>query len=454
MADAKRKRWWLAAGVVMLALTGYFSARLFGEDRTLFLPNTTSHGHYQIEMACNVCHTPFAGVKQEACNQCHGEELAAANDTHPRKKFEDPRNADRLTVIDALYCVACHVEHQPERTRAMGVTQPDDYCFHCHADVGKDRPSHKNFAFDSCASGGCHNYHDNTALYEDFLVKHLKEPATLARPAVARRDLRPWIRVAFPAAYQHVLKPSTADAPSPVESKLQDEWAASAHARSNVNCTDCHAAKQPDGTRAAWTDKPGQAACAGCHDRERQGFESGRHGMRLAQKLSPMRPEWARQPMKPDAHGRELGCTSCHGAHRADTRRAAADACLECHDDNHSRAWSDSPHARLWQAETAGRGAPGSGVSCATCHLPREPHREGELKGIRVQHNQNANLRPNEKMIRGVCMNCHGLGFSIDALADPALVQRNFAGQPAAHIESLDLAAARLKQPRKSKPQP
>jgi len=452
MADANRKRWWLAAGMVMLALTGYFSARLLGDDRRLFLPNATSHGHYQIELACDTCHTPFSGVKQEACNQCHGEELAAVNDSHPRKKFEDPRNADRLTVLDARYCVTCHVEHQPERTRTMGVTQPDDFCFHCHADVAKERPSHQNLAFDSCASAGCHNFHDNTALYEDFLVKHLHEPKLLPTPRVAARDLKPWIKVIAQVSKPRALTRTEADAPPPMAAKHLEEWVGTAHARAGVNCRDCHAPIQPDGARAAWLDKPGTAACAACHEREQQGFESGRHGMRLAQKLPPMRPELAHQPMKPDAHGRELGCTSCHGSHAFNTRRAATEACLECHDDNHSRAWPDSPHARLWQAEGEGRMAAGSGVSCATCHLPRETHRNDEHKGVRVQHNQNANLRPNEKMIRGVCMACHGLGFSIDALADPSLIANNFSGMPARHIESLDLAAARLKHPRKPKP--
>jgi hypothetical protein len=68
---------------------------------------------------------------------------------------------------------------------------------------------------------------------------------------------------------------------------------------------------------------------------------------------------------------------------------------------------------------------------------------------VRVQHNQSLNLRPNEKMIRGVCLNCHGLGFSIDVLADTALVQRNFAGQPARHVRSIDMARER---PKKSRP--
>jgi hypothetical protein len=49
-------------------------------------------------------------------------------------------------------------------------------------------------------------------------------------------------------------------------------------------------------------------------------------------------------------------------------------------------------------------------------------------------------------MIRPVCMNCHGLGFTIDALADPALLANNFRGEPRAHIKSLEMVADRLQQ--------
>jgi formate-dependent nitrite reductase cytochrome c552 subunit len=163
--------------------------------------------------------------------------------------------------------------------------------------------------------------------------------------------------------------------------------------------------------------------------------------MRLASGLPPMSPAHARLPMAPGTADRTLGCTSCHSDHEFDTRRAAADACLECHADKHSLAYKSSPHFALWRAEINGGAAVGSGVSCATCHLPRLVSEEGDAKVVRVQHNQNANLRPNEKMIREVCMNCHGLGFSIDALADPALVEANFRGSPAHHIESIEMAA-------------
>jgi predicted CXXCH cytochrome family protein len=68
-----------------------------------------------------------------------------------------------------MRCITCHREHKPEITHAMDVTLPDDFCLYCHEDIGKEQASHKPFNFQSCATSGCHNYHDNTALYEDFL---------------------------------------------------------------------------------------------------------------------------------------------------------------------------------------------------------------------------------------------------------------------------------------------
>jgi hypothetical protein len=66
--------------------------------------------------------------------------------------------------------------------------------------------------------------------------------------------------------------------------------------------------------------------------------------------------------------------------------------------------------------------------------------------GVFVQHNQNDNLRPNEKMIRPVCMQCHSLEFSIDSLADPALIENNFNGLPQVHVDSVEMARSRLQE--------
>jgi formate-dependent nitrite reductase cytochrome c552 subunit len=246
---------------------------------------------------------------------------------------------------------------------------------------------------------------------------------------------------------QYPLKPlQGADKDAPVPHALPDlvaEWSASSHAASGVNCSGCHGGGPASQT--SWNSKPDHTACASCHAQETGGFLSGKHGMRLAQRLPAMSPALARLPMRADAHDRELGCNSCHGSHSFDTRRAAVEACLGCHDDKHTLAYRSSVHFRLWQAELDGSAPDGSGVSCAGCHLPRIEHRDAQfdIKRTLVQHNQSDTLRPNEKMVRTVCLACHGLQFSLDALADEKLIEKNFAGPPRVRVRSLDLADQR-----------
>lgn len=444
---------WVYWGLLTVALGAYFTYSLFAEEgsqrllsKGVFLPAGTTSGHHQIELKCSVCHSPLHGVKQEACLDCHGEALKAAEDSHPKRKFTDPRNANRVALLDARACIACHREHNPDITHAIGVTQPDDFCVLCHCDVAEDRPSHARLSFDTCASAGCHNYHDNRALYEAFLVKHLHEADVKDDPRVPLRNLGEMIR----ASSKKPVPPLTIgqqDAPAQLnpDPQIAHEWETTAHAQAGVNCMDCHGVKQAGSEARTWRDHPHHTACKECHAEQVQGFLSGKHGMRLAQKLSPMSPAMARRSMKGDAEAKELTCYTCHKAHRFDTREAAAEGCLSCHDDAHSRAYKDSPHFKLWQSERSNQAPAGKGVSCATCHLPREVHKRQGLDAIQVQHNQNDNLRPNEKMIRSVCMDCHGLGFSIDALADPHLIENNFNGTPTRHVESMDWAEHRMK---------
>jgi len=162
--------------------------------------------------------------------------------------------------------------------------------------------------------------------------------------------------------------------------------------------------------------------------------------------LSPMTPKDARLPMHAGAAHKELSCVSCHTDHSFDTRSAAVEACIDCHDDQHTKAYKDSPHYQLWLDEINGIGVADSGVSCATCHLPRIEVTEFGEEKIKVLHNQNDVLRPNEKMIRPVCTQCHGVGFSIDALADTDLIERNFQTPPADHVESIEMVIEKLER--------
>jgi len=421
---------------MLLLLAGGLSLRLFrtDADATLFLPGPTTHGHHQIEMKCAACHEPWGGVREQSCIDCHGAALTAGNDTHPQAKFADPRNADRLLAIAADKCITCHVEHRPETTLAMGVTQPQDLCWKCHAEIAQERPSHKGMSFTTCSSVGCHNYHDNTALYEDFLARHSADPATLLKALLPELTAKSKTKAVSP---DKAPAPDHGSPPADAGGKILAAWQGSGHAAAAVNCTACHAAA------GAWKDQPGQDSCLECHKEENTGFRAGLHGMRLAQGLPPMQPAMARLPMKPGAAHSALTCISCHGPHDVDTRRAAVDSCLQCHNDGHSLAYKNSSHHRLWQAEISGAAPAGSGVSCATCHMPREEHVVAGAATVRAQHNQSLNLRPVEKMARGVCIRCHGLGFTLDSLADPALGHANFDGPPGHHVESIDMMLRR-----------
>lgn len=381
---------------------------MYGEDKRLFLVGTTTDGHHQIELACAACHTsPFGGAAllQSACEGCHLEELQAVRDSHPRRKFTDPANADRVAILDARVCATCHREHQEDLTATMGLTLPEDLCFLCHESVGEERSTHAGLPFSGCASSGCHNFHDNTALYEDFLVSNAGLP---------------WL-----AATAQVALPT-----------------AGSHAENAVACANCHGA--PSGTHAAFEATPDPAAvCVDCHQRENNGFMAGKHGMRLAVGLSPMTPAMARIPMHEAASHETLDCLSCHRPHGDERRFTVFEACIGCHASEHVANFDASPHGQLLQASLSGTLPANEAVSCATCHMPASTSLRGGEAVVTVEHNQNANLRPNDKMLRSVCMNCHSLEFAIDALADAALVANNFRGRPSLHVESMDMALSR-----------
>ncbi len=457
---------WILSSVAGAALL--ITGMVYGGPlRAYLLIGKTTGGHHQIELSCTTCHTtPFAGKDEieKTCLGCHEKELKAADDSHPAKKFRNPRNADRLEKLAANKCITCHTEHKPKITNAIAVTLPENYCALCHKDVGKNRPSHKDLDFKTCASAGCHNYHDNKALYEDFLEKHAKAPELKEKPIFKLRAEK----IEIEAVGDPLKTAEVADAPAKYKSnqKAIDDWLKSKHSNAGVNCSGCHAPNQktPEKIAANWTEKPDHQVCSTCHAQETKTWLSGKHGMRLApsvylekaglygifqdKKLPPMKPELARLPMHAAAGHKELSCSSCHSAHEYNTQKAQVESCVSCHSDDHTQAYLKSKHHELWKAEVAGTGEKGSGVSCATCHMPRRwVEDEGGYDEVLIaDHNQNYNLRPNEKMIRSVCMNCHGLGFAIDALADKELIKKNFTGRPSKHVESIDWVVNRLKE--------
>ncbi|MFL0798728.1 MAG: cytochrome c3 family protein [Cellvibrionaceae bacterium] len=452
---------WLLWVVVTLVLAGYYGNTLFlSEDKSELLIGDASHGHYQIEMACTSCHTEAFGgteILQNACTGCHQEDLDNAHDSHPKKKFTDPREAYRLEILDARYCISCHTEHQDEQTRAMGVTLPDDFCWHCHKDVADTRKSHEDLAFDSCASAGCHNYHDNRALFENFLVANANQPWLNVIAQIPNAT-----HASLTAKRDVITKVKTPEARQVIEDnpEILAHWPDTVHGAANIDCGGCHIGSNTEAE--TWIAKPNLAQCQTCHQQEAKGFTEGKHGMRLAgaiatvdaakPELEPMSPALNRGALKfhKNSEHAQQGCNSCHKAHDYDRNFAKVEACLSCHTDDHSVNFKESPHGKLWLAGIENiaveADAQQKEVTCATCHLPKITSKHGGLETTRVDHNQNNNLRPNEKMIRPVCMNCHSLEFSIDALADPNLIENNFNEKPGIHIESMDWALERARK--------
>lgn len=438
----------IALTVIIGAFLGY---NLFKGDKSLFLGGETSHGHYQIELECQVCHTDaFASQDkmQEACESCHAQELDRVNDSHPKKVFTDPRNAELLATLDARLCVSCHREHKPEITRDYGVTLAADFCYHCHQEIKEERPSHADFEFKTCATSGCHNYHDNSMLYEKFIAKHLDEPALKSNPVLPQKTaLKRWLKKNKKKLPLAVASPDLeafselAISQAPFDlNRIVEEWKSSIHSRTDANCSSCHVS-QTNGIHETFQIGDVAPVCQSCHKRQHKAFMESKHGMRMALELEPMSTQQARLEVNKE-QPKELDCNSCHNPHNLNVVDAAMNACLGCHQDNHSLSYKNSKHYQLWAREIVGEAEKGSGVSCATCHLPKV--KKG--KRVTVIHNQNLNLRPNTKMLRTVCMNCHGLEFSVSALADESLIENNFIGVPSKKHQTFELVKQRMKK--------
>ncbi|MEM1063432.1 MAG: cytochrome c3 family protein, partial [Planctomycetota bacterium] len=309
-------------------------------------------------------------------------------------------------------------------------------------EIGEERPSHEGMSFTTCQNAGCHNFHDNGPLNEKYLDDHFGEEDFHGDGVVP-------LRSSLATVYSPAISLVSADHDGPADStpEVVTQWATSRHAVAGVNCSGCHE-RDGAGQKVAWSDSVSLETCASCHDWQMERWGNGRHGMKYAAGLGPMTPELARLPMHADAAHRELSCNVCHDPHETDTRFAATDACLKCHNDTHSNSYVGSGHHEAWLAELAGNGVPGSGVSCATCHMPRVERPDGTVS---VDHNQNHNLRPNEKMIKSVCSSCHGLQFSLNALADPAMIDACYEGSPEGHVESVDMARAWFDEKRRKR---
>jgi hypothetical protein len=84
---------------------------------------TSFHDEEAIEASsCSACHTPFLGVSDARCQDCHG----------PGGRDETPAHRSAAVAGRSLRCTACHLEHLgTDGLTAAG----DDRCIDCHRDL-------------------------------------------------------------------------------------------------------------------------------------------------------------------------------------------------------------------------------------------------------------------------------------------------------------------------------
>ncbi len=223
-----------------------------------------------------------------------------------------------------------------------------------------------------------------------------------------------------------------ADKVSEVElQKIEQQWQTSAHALAEVNCSSCH---QNEETKK-FVAKPTEETCKSCHENSVDTFLLGKHGIRTFEGLSPLTPAMAHLPMKDDSLDKQMNCTTCHDEHTANTYKASVDSCLTCHSDNHSLNYQNSPHANVFQKIGTLARPNSDSVTCATCHLPRTVSGDSVL----VNHNNTYTLKPRDRMVKEVCMNCHGVEHSYNSIFDDELVEANFARPPTQKLQTFKL---------------
>ncbi|MDJ0594990.1 MAG: cytochrome c3 family protein [Pleurocapsa sp. MO_226.B13] len=213
--------------------------------------------------------------------------------------------------------------------------------------------------------------------------------------------------------------------------KIEQQWRTSAHALAEVNCSSCH----QDRETKAFIAKPTQESCRSCHEHSVDTFLLGKHGIRTLEGLSPLTPAIAHLPMKESSLDKQMNCNTCHNVHTVNTYTASVDSCLSCHNDNHSLNYKNSPHANIFR-EIGTLPRPNEDlVTCATCHLPREVSGDEVL----VNHNNTYTLKPRDRMVQEVCMNCHGVEHAFNSIFDDELVEANFARPPNRKLRTFKL---------------
>ncbi|MEO1094152.1 MAG: hypothetical protein AAFX01_04555 [Cyanobacteria bacterium J06638_28] len=220
--------------------------------------------------------------------------------------------------------------------------------------------------------------------------------------------------------------------------EVTELWQTSAHALNEINCSSCHQASETK----AFVAQPSFESCQTCHEQAVDTFLLGKHGIRLLEGAAPLKPAMARLPMHTAALDMQMTCNTCHDVHSVNTVQASVDSCLGCHSDTHSTNYQNSRHAELFAMDMDLPRPAATSVSCSTCHMPRHTVDVGDNVLTRVNHNNTYTLLPRDRMVKEVCMNCHGVEYSYNSIFDDDLVEANFNAPPTLALETFDLVRA------------
>ncbi|NES86744.1 MAG: hypothetical protein F6K10_38360, partial [Moorea sp. SIO2B7] len=114
--------------------------------------------------------------------------------------------------------------------------------------------------------------------------------------------------------------------------EINQLWRGSVHALADVNCSSCHLDYQSKKV----VRNPTYESCQDCHKVAFETFLLGKHGIRIAEGLTTLKPKMAQLPMKESALSKQMNCNTCHDVHSVNTFHASVDSCLSCHNDPHS----------------------------------------------------------------------------------------------------------------------
>jgi hypothetical protein len=221
--------------------------------------------------------------------------------------------------------------------------------------------------------------------------------------------------------------------------EIVDLWQPSAHALNDVNCASCHQNNESN----EFIANPDHESCRSCHEQSVDTFLLGKHGIRLLEGESALTPKIAQIPMKQDAFDQQMNCNACHNVHSVNTMQASVDSCLSCHNDTHSLNYENSNHAKAVFASQPLPRPSAESVTCAACHLPRITHKGSDgIQTAKVNHNNTYTLKPRNRMVGEVCMNCHGVEYSFNSIFDDDLVEANFDRPPTLQHQTFDLMRA------------